>query len=231
MNNVMITKTENTTSTVFLHALWSLLKAGLLSFAICLPVLGILAVLTGQEFESPLLTLVIGNLVHVFWIGFSLKFLPASLPSLQLFRWNGRHFLIALGLYGLLQGVVYLLRLVIQLPVLIGPDDAESVATGGWMFFISVCIFTPILEEVLYRGVFLEYLLQHTTPGKAILYSAFFFGLTHVYNLDAVWEAALAGLVLGYVYYRFRSLLIPMLLHLIHNMYTYWSISNTLVSG
>lgn len=74
----------------------------------------------------------------------------------------------------------------------------------------------PILEELLFRGVILCGLLRHQRPWVAIGQSALLFGLIHFNPAQSV-SAALLGLLLGWLYYRTRSLGLSIGLHAINN--------------
>lgn len=73
-----------------------------------------------------------------------------------------------------------------------------------------------VLEELLFRGVILNGLLQHQRPWVAIGQSALLFGLIHFNPAQSV-SAGLFGLLLGWLYYRTRSLGVCMAIHALNN--------------
>ena len=83
---------------------------------------------------------------------------------------------------------------------------------------VLTVLFAPIIEEIIFRGIIQKGLLNKVVkPWKAILISAFFFGLVH----GNPWQfigAVLLGSVLGLVYYKTKSLLLPILLHAFNNL-------------
>jgi hypothetical protein len=79
-----------------------------------------------------------------------------------------------------------------------------------------VAIAAPLCEEWLCRGVIAKGLLRHSTPAKAILWSAFIFALIHGNPWQAV-PAFVIGLLLGYVYWKTRSLLPCIFIHFVNN--------------
>ena len=99
------------------------------------------------------------------------------------------------------------------------PQIGESLQPGIGMF-IAVAVVAPLLEEVLCRGLLLDSLLRKRSPRASILISAAFFGLLHLNPAHVVLAAAL-GLVLGYVYYRTRSLALVIALHAFNNLLAY----------
>lgn len=78
------------------------------------------------------------------------------------------------------------------------------------------CVIAPVLEEVLMRGVLLRGLLRNYRPAVAIGQSALLFGIFH-FNPAQSLNAFLMGLLLGYVYYRSRSLWLCIGLHGVYN--------------
>ena len=100
--------------------------------------------------------------------------------------------------------------------------------TGGtfWVNFLHVCIFAPIFEEWLCRGMILRGLLNYRRPDGsrglrplwAIVISAAFFAAIHVNPWQALHAFAL-GLLFGYVYWRTGSLRLTMLMHFTNNTF------------
>lgn len=75
----------------------------------------------------------------------------------------------------------------------------------------------PICEEIIFRGIILKEFLQTYSPTKAILYSALIFGIIHFIPLQVI-SAFFAGLVLGYIYYKTKSLWLPIIIHILNNV-------------
>lgn len=93
----------------------------------------------------------------------------------------------------------------------------NSVSSENVAMIITTCICAPILEEILFRGIIMKGLLNKgAKPNVAIAVSAFVFGFVHFYPWQFV-GAFLLGLVLGVVYYKTKSLLLPILLHAFNN--------------
>jgi membrane protease YdiL (CAAX protease family) len=97
--------------------------------------------------------------------------------------------------------------------------------------------FFSMFEEVAFRGVLITMLLSKHPPRRAILYSAIAFGVAHlpavfagrevVLTLGQVVWAFLFGLFYGYLYLRSGSLLPPMIIHWLSNVFqapltAYW---------
>lgn len=93
----------------------------------------------------------------------------------------------------------------------------EQMVGGNFLFnFLSVCIFAPLFEEWMCRGIILRSLLQKIRPVWAIVISALIFALIHG-NIWQGFNAFAIGLLLGYVYYRTGSLKLTILMHFCNN--------------
>jgi membrane protease YdiL (CAAX protease family) len=89
--------------------------------------------------------------------------------------------------------------------------------------------FPSIFEEVAFRGIVLTVFLRKYSERQSIIFSSIGFGLMHALNLlngaDLVWTlgqvvwAFLIGLFYGYVFVRTRSLLPPMIVHYLGNVF------------
>ena len=87
--------------------------------------------------------------------------------------------------------------------------------------FFTIVIFAPLLEELFCRGIILRGLLHHTTPAKAIFWSALMFGVMHLNPWQAI-PAFLLGLLMGWIYWKTRSLWIVIFIHFINNGFSYF---------
>ncbi|WBV56681.1 type II CAAX endopeptidase family protein [Chryseobacterium daecheongense] len=86
------------------------------------------------------------------------------------------------------------------------------------VMIITAVIMAPIFEEIIFRGIIQKGLINKgVKPWKAILYASIIFGLVHGNPWQFV-GAVLLGCVLGIVYERTKSLLLPMLLHGFNNL-------------
>ena len=85
---------------------------------------------------------------------------------------------------------------------------AVAVVLGG--------VAAPVLEELLFRGVVLNGLLARYRPWVAIGQSALLFGVFHLNPAQSV-SAGLLGLLVGWLYYRTRSLAVCIGLHALNN--------------
>lgn len=86
------------------------------------------------------------------------------------------------------------------------------------IMIITAVIMAPIFEEIIFRGIIQKGLINKgVKPWKAILSASIIFGIVHANPWQFV-GAVLLGCVLGLVYFKTKSLLLPMLLHGFNNL-------------
>lgn len=96
-------------------------------------------------------------------------------------------------------------------------EQMNALAIDPFALVLMVAVLAPVLEEILFRGIIMKALLNRGLhPYRSILISAFIFGLMHIYPWQFL-GAFLIGLVLGLVYYKTKSLLLPILMHAFNN--------------
>lgn len=94
----------------------------------------------------------------------------------------------------------------------------EKLTQDKVVMVIMAVIMAPIFEEIIFRGIIQKGLINNgMKPSKAIFIAAIIFGLVHGNPWQFV-GAVLLGCVLGLVYERTKSLLLPMLLHGFNNL-------------
>ncbi|WP_461205513.1 lysostaphin resistance A-like protein [Clostridium sp. DL1XJH146] len=82
--------------------------------------------------------------------------------------------------------------------------------------FLCIVILAPIMEELLFRGLILKGFLKHYSYKKAIFLSSLLFGIMH-FNPWQFLAATLAGIFIGWCYYKTNSLLICIISHSFFN--------------
>ncbi|QWG36305.1 CPBP family intramembrane metalloprotease [Bacillus mycoides] len=83
--------------------------------------------------------------------------------------------------------------------------------------FISVVIFAPIVEEIVFRGFLLHRLAYKFGLPTAIVLSSLIFGILHIQN---IFGAIIIGFVYCIIYVQTESLIAPILIHFIWNLLT-----------
>lgn len=96
------------------------------------------------------------------------------------------------------------------------PGGQDALGGGGWLLVSAVCL-APLFEEVIFRG-YIAGLLRSAYGGVvAWLFSSLLFGVLHV-QPSVILTATCGGLVLGYYYLRYRSLVMVIMLHAMNNI-------------
>ena len=83
---------------------------------------------------------------------------------------------------------------------------------------VQVIIIGPIIEELVFRKILLGKLLEkfNNRPIKAIVYSAFIFGIVHL-NIIQGMAAFGGGIILGLIYYYTKSIKTTIFAHTLNN--------------
>ena len=83
--------------------------------------------------------------------------------------------------------------------------------------FLSVVIAAPLCEEIICRGIILKGLLNNKmNPTNAIMCSSLIFATLHL-NLTQGVNAFFIGCFMGWMYYKTRSLWVPIFIHFLNN--------------
>lgn len=83
------------------------------------------------------------------------------------------------------------------------------------LFIVSVLI--PIIEELIFRGFFYDAIKLMANDVIAIIFSSIAFAVAHV-DLRQALYALFAGVILAYIKYKYKSLIYPIILHLLMNL-------------
>ncbi len=97
-------------------------------------------------------------------------------------------------------------------------------AFGGEVSFIGaiirVIIVAPITEEILFRGIMLKGLLKRYSAATSILVTSFLFALIH-FNIYQFVGAFIAGILLGWLFTKTKSLTLCIIGHAAYNSIGY----------
>lgn len=100
------------------------------------------------------------------------------------------------------------------------PADLEhmysTLAGNGWMVFTTLAL-APVAEEIFFRGILQRDLTLRYGAMRGILAGAAVFAVVHLYPAMVI-NAFVLGLVLGFLYYRTRSLWVTVFLHFLNNL-------------
>lgn len=83
--------------------------------------------------------------------------------------------------------------------------------------FLAICIVGPIMEEIMMRRIILKE-MQRATKSMwwGIIISAALFAIIHVNPIQVIF-AMPAGIILGWLYCKTGSLLVPICIHILNN--------------
>lgn len=101
---------------------------------------------------------------------------------------------------------------------------AELVETSGLneyspMWVAATLILPPLVEETIFRGLILQYLKRAGACFiVANLIQSVLFGIFHMNLVQGIYTAAF-GFLLGYLTWRYQSLLVPMAMHALFNFF------------
>lgn len=85
--------------------------------------------------------------------------------------------------------------------------------------FLRMCVFTPVLEETIYRIVICVPLTVLLGPWNAIVVSGLVFGALHVAYGNPSPENLVGGFLLAWAYLKSESIAVPLLLHGTGNLF------------
>ncbi|MCQ2737308.1 MAG: CPBP family intramembrane metalloprotease [archaeon] len=89
------------------------------------------------------------------------------------------------------------------------------------MYFLAVVILSPIVEELLFRGIILRKLntdYNFSIPF-AILISSLLFGLCH--SFGGILSAFVFGICMSVLYLKTKNILVPILAHTLNNLISF----------
>jgi membrane protease YdiL (CAAX protease family) len=93
----------------------------------------------------------------------------------------------------------------------------ESQSAAAWVIAVPRgCLIVPLFEELLFRGLLLDWLKRHLPKSWAIIIAAAVFAVMHVYWV-VIPYAFLAGLFLGWIRERTGSTFNTLVVHVVNN--------------
>ncbi len=93
---------------------------------------------------------------------------------------------------------------------------SDVAAANPFMQFLSVGFIAPVAEEILFRGFIFGTLKKDMHPWAAIVISAVIFGVAHMTPLGIIYATGL-GILLGWLAYRFNSIVPALFFHMAYN--------------
>lgn len=107
------------------------------------------------------------------------------------------------------------------------PEETELLDAFNYIFenvsltnqILMIAVLPAIVEELLFRGLFLSSFLKYTKPSTAIIATALMFAAMHFSLLKLV-TTFILGCTFGYVVYKSKSIFPSIFLHFINNAFS-----------
>ncbi|TDP57584.1 CAAX prenyl protease-like protein [Flavobacterium dankookense] len=157
-------------------------------------------------------------LASLFLTGFSFKNLPKKVDLEIYYKYL---FPISFGIIGLCLLNYFIPALVYKLMDWNFNNDILKSITNLPRFLIMM-VLSVFLEELYYRRIIAQKILNEKGFRKSIWLSALAFCIGHFFSSTGLLSAFLGGLVLGYIFLKTKSLMLSFIAHLIYNYTTYF---------
>lgn len=97
--------------------------------------------------------------------------------------------------------------------------ESSGLSEYSIMWAVATLILPPLVEEIIFRGLILRYLRRAGACFLvANLIQAVLFGIFHMNLVQGIYAACL-GFLLGYLAWRYDSILVPMVMHALFNLF------------
>jgi len=97
------------------------------------------------------------------------------------------------------------------------PTVQIDLAHGAFWAILLVCIQPALIEELFFRYLFLGHLRSHLGLHASVWISSVIFGMAHLGNIPGWPVLILLGAGLGYARVYSGSMILPIILHFLHN--------------
>ena len=133
-------------------------------------------------------------------------------------KWGALIVIANMGL-GYLVSIIYAL-----LGQSITPQNAATLMTSDQtsplVIFLAIVIAAPIAEELLFRGVLFNTFRQQTKVVSAIIFSGLIFALIH-FDPSFIPQLWMMGMLLAYCYHKSETLKVPIIAHMVVNLFSF----------
>ena len=100
-------------------------------------------------------------------------------------------------------------------------SDVPQVIIPVWdsvLYVLTLCLLVPVTEEMTFRGVIYGHLRRAFGPWTTVILSAVSFGIMHGLSIHIGYALA-CGLIIATCYHLTDSLVAPVILHLVFNVF------------
>jgi membrane protease YdiL (CAAX protease family) len=184
-----------------------------------------------QEAMSPnviylisVLAVIVCGIVFYFWYRVEIRGeIRGSLSEVVTGKNMIRFVFLGIGCQFLLSGIMSLIQPIFYQLFDNYAEQMERLTSGSNIIVLLLLIFAaPIAEELVFRGVILHKTCKAIPFLGANILQALLFGIYHWNIIQGIY-AALIGLLLGYVYRRYRTIFAPILLHMLINASSFFT--------
>ncbi|MCL1858131.1 MAG: CPBP family intramembrane metalloprotease [Oscillospiraceae bacterium] len=124
-------------------------------------------------------------------------------------------FLLCISLGAALNVLTICIIAMIPIPPQPSPID-EIVGNNMIIDLLIISVFTPVLEEIIFRGIVLKRLNKMMRRHTAVFLQALIFGIIHLNLLQGIY-AFFLGVIIGYIYLWFDSIYVAIAVHCAYN--------------
>jgi len=180
----------------------------------------VLGVTIGVESESFMPLMLGATLVIAFPLAVLIVLRKRKMEATA-WKWDNRYWVLLPISFFMVFGASYILGAIMEmLPNYEAMMEQYSGMFEGLnetMLLIGGGIIGPICEEIIFRGIILAGFLKTYGYKKAILFSAIIFSVIHMVPIQMI-ATFFIGIILGYIYYKTRSLWLVSIIHIINNL-------------
>ena len=96
--------------------------------------------------------------------------------------------------------------------------NLESLKQYRFLLILGSAIFVPIIEELIFRGIILQFFQQRFPFWIAAIGSSFIFGIAHTYSVGVMVGAFMMGMFMAVLYKKTNSIIPAILFHMMNNV-------------
>jgi len=135
---------------------------------------------------------------------------------------NLRSISFALMIAFVIWGIDYVYQIIVlDIDIKIEATSWYKNQTNIWAVFFSTVIFTPIIEEMLFRGIILQTLNQYLSKVWSAIILSTVFALIHFDGLQ-IPSLFLASMIYVWLTFKFNSIIPAIIAHIINNGLTFF---------
>lgn len=158
-----------------------------------------------------------------FWVIHKKRFNKIGVSKFQFARFSPKVFiLLVVAVVALQVGVSSPIINLIPMPDFVKEMFRELSGQKGLFPFLMIVVAAPLFEELIFRGIILEGLLKRYSIFTSILASSLLFGIVHLNPWQFV-SALVGGFLMGWVYYKTKNLVLPIIIHFLNNGFAFGS--------